>query len=535
MINNFQGERYNINRYNSNLSVSKLYKNRNFNSLNYELYSSDNKYSNNPTNIKSLNLFSNLGNQIMNPLSSYNSGSMNYRYNNDYSSPNYPIPRLYSSNDNLIYGIPVEVHKLNNSSEKTKERFFAPTLTKPNFIKDARIIINKFEKEEENCFTINASRRPMKLFVSNIIQETINNPSDEKKDKKEKEKEKGKEKKKKEIKISKTEVELEKPPITTATKVNNHKKWLKLLQHFVKIYNFFSILKKYTKRIKKIRENKIKVMEDFIIDEVYVLRNWMLDIQGKYWKNLTKLKKFNRTFTEFDDIDQIMNDSKILNKLINIYFSNLKNKTNDMEQIPEEVQKIIYRFIKKKTYFPKNYLTFFEINRLNFDFYGSCLNNSLEQSAMILSYLLISSITVQQIFLNIQFIFKKLESYDNISLWAKYLGSIMYYLSRNTFINKLKIKNYNYFNLFNYYRCYHIRNDIIDKENNIEILLGIKKGNANEKNDKEICTQFLIDKKIIDNYLKNNSETVETFSNILYEWSMNLSKFIINRFDKENA
>ena len=206
-----------------------------------------------------------------------------------------------------------------------------------------------------------------------------------------------------------------------------------------------------------------------------------------------------------------------------------------MEQIPEEVQKIIYRFIKKKTYFPKYYLTFFEINRLNFDFYGSCLNNSLEQSAMILSYLLISSITVQQIFLNIQFIFKQLESYDNISLWAKYLGSIMYYLSRKTFINKLKIKNYNYLNLFNYYRCYHIRNEIIDKENNIEILLGIKESNINEKNDKEICTQFLIDKKIIDNYLKNNSETIETFSNILFEWSMNLSKFILNRFDKEKA
>ena len=197
MINKYQGERYNINRYNSNLSVSKLYKNRNFNSLNYELYSSDNKYSNNPTNIKSLNVFSNLGNQIMNPLSSYNSGSMNYRYNNDYASQNYPVPRLYSSNDNLIYGIPVEVHKLNNSSEKTKERFFAPTLTKPNFIKDARVIINKFEKEENNCFTINSSRRPKKLFISETIQEIINSPSDEKKDKKEKEKEKEKEKKKK--------------------------------------------------------------------------------------------------------------------------------------------------------------------------------------------------------------------------------------------------------------------------------------------------------------------------------------------------
>jgi hypothetical protein len=276
-------------------------------------------------------------------------------------------------------------------------------------------------------------------------------------------------------------------------------------------------------------------MEDFIIDEVYVLRNWMLDIQGKYWKSFTKLKKFNRTFTEFDDKDKIMNDSKILNKLINIYFSNLKNQTNDMEQIPEEVQKIIYRFIKKKTYFPNNYLTLFEINRLNFDFYGSCLNNSLEQSAMILSYLLISSITVQQIFLNIKFIFKQLEAYDNISLWAKYLGSIMYYLSRKTFINKLKINNYNYLNLFNYYRCYHIRNEIIDKENNIEILLGIKASNANQKNNKEICSKFLIDKKIIDNYLENNSETVETFSNILFEWSMNLTKFILNRFDKENV
>ena len=507
--------------------------------MNYEIYPNNNKYSNKPTNIKSLDIFSNLGNQIMNPLfNSYKLGSMNYRYNNNYTSSDYPIPRLYSSNDNFIYGIPVEVHKLNNSSEKTKERFFAPTLTKTNFVKDARIIINKFEKEEKNCFTINASKRPMKLLVGNTIQETINSSLDNKKDKKGKEKGKEKEKKKKEIKISKTEVELKqetKPVIATAIKINNHKKWLKLFQYFVKIYNFFSILKKYTKRMRKIRENKIKIMEDFIIDEVYILRNWMLDIQGKYWKNLTKLKKFNLTFTEYDEKDKIMNDSKILNKLINIYLSNLKNQANNSEQIPEEVQKIIYRFIKKKAYFPKNYLTIFEINRLNFDFYGSCSNNSLEQSAMILSYLLISSITVQQIFLNIQFIFKKLKAYDNISLWAKYVGSILYYLSRNTFINKIKKKTSNYFNLYNYYRCYHIRNEIIDKENNIEILLGIKPSNINDKDDKEISNKFLIDKKIIDKYLENNLETVESFYNILFEWSMSLSKFIINRFDKDNA
>jgi hypothetical protein len=95
----------------------------------------------------------------------------------------------------------------------------------------------------------------------------------------------------------------------------------------------------------------------------------------------------------------------------------------------------------------------------------------LEESAMILSYLLISSISVQQIFLNIK-IFTKLRNYENVSIICKYLASIICYMHIYTFFDKTK-RSIDYIDLYNYFRCYKIKNELIVKENNFEVLLGM--------------------------------------------------------------
>ena len=188
---------------------------------------------------------------------------------------------------------------------------------------------------------------------------------------------------------------------------------------------FIKISKFYTKKIKLIREKEITTLEKNLVNEIYILRNWILELEGKYWTDLIKYKDVNTSFNEYDSFNRIKENSKTLLLLIDNYLYNLRIGTNDIEQIPEKVQKIIYRFIRKNTYFPSKYLNLFHIKRLNFDFYGRCLNNTLEQSGMLLCYLLISSISVQQILLNIKFIFKKLQPYDKISITCKYIASIM--------------------------------------------------------------------------------------------------------------
>ena len=328
-----------------------------------------------------------------------------------------------------------------------------------------------------------------------------------------------------------------KPFFTTEMKINYYKKWLNLLRYFVEIYYFFSVLKKYTQKIKIIREKEIYGIEDNLIEEIHVVRNWMLEIQGKYWSDLIKYKSINTAFTEYDSVDKINKSSKIFLKLVDNYLYNLKIQTNDITQIPEEVQKIIYKYIKKNAYFPEKYLNLFHIKRLYFDFYGSCSNNTLEQSAMNLCYLLICSISVQQIFLNIKYLFKKLKPYENISITSKYIGSIIYYLEREAFLNKTKINN-DYLNLFNYYRCYKCSNIIIEDEKNISILLGNHKTLSimkyNEDINNDIYNKLLIEDIIIDKFWENNSKIMKKFSDSLALWSINLAKLILNKNNKKN-
>lgn len=315
------------------------------------------------------------------------------------------------------------------------------------------------------------------------------------------------------------------------------KKWWKLLRYFVEVYYFFSIFRKYTKKIKPIREKEINPMEEKILDEIVVIRNWILGIlDNDYWTKMVKFKDINVTFTEFDSVKKISKYSKDLIGLINDFLFNLKIKTNDIKQIPGNVQKIIYKYIKKNAYFPRQYMNLFHIKRLNFDFYGSCTNNTLEESAMILCYFIISSISVQQIFLRINKLIPELKPYENIHIAGKYIASILYYLERNAFVKTTKINN-NYIDIFNYYRSYNLKNDTIEKENNIKVLLGISKNVSiikfREYLDNDIYVKLLVDDKTIDKFWENNFRIMKKISNSLFIWSINLAKIILDKHEKK--
>ena len=516
---NLQGVRFNQNlknRYNNNSSLPLWKKNLTLSSEKNELYNNDkSKIS---LKQKLPYLFSHLGSQIMNsPFNLYQYNNLNP---NKYYIQNYKTAKI-------AMGLPMVIPK----AKKYKEKYFTPELTKINFS-----TVKTIKKNAPN------------LVVSSIIQETINTPPNIKSIEKP-EKKSIKEKQNKKIKLkdsqlekfmkrSKTEDNIEKsikPFLTTEMKFNSNKKWWNLLRYFTEIYYFFSVLRKYTQKLKEIRAKEIKQMEENLIEDIHKVRNWMLDLQGNFWINLLKYKSINASFEEQDSIDIIYQKSKILIQLIDNILYNLKAQTNDIEKIPTEVQNIIYRYIKKNSYFPSKYLNIFHIKRLVFDFHGSCLNNTFEESGMLLSYFLISSILVQQIFLNIKFIFKKLKPYENIVINMKYVASLMCYLQRDAFINKIKINN-DYLNLFNYYRCYREKNILIEKEEDINTLLGKhKKSSINLKDDdinNDIYNKILIDDKIIEKIFAINYKKMKKISNSIFVWSVDLAKLILNKFDK---
>ena len=183
----------------------------------------------------------------------------------------------------LIFGLPVIIHKSNNHKNLKKDS--------SNFI-----ICNKIQETFDN---------------SNAILSPIN-------DKKEKWK---KLKKIKDfydrmLKKSKTEERLDKkrkPDLTVKMKKKNYI-WWKLIKYFMKIYYFFNLLKKYTKKVKIIRKKKIIKNK---MDEFNILKNWIIDIQGNFWNDLIKYKNISTAFDEYDSLDKINRSSNIIIKLMN--------------------------------------------------------------------------------------------------------------------------------------------------------------------------------------------------------------------------
>lgn len=501
---NYQGERYNLNwknKYFINSSLPFWKKNLSLPSENNYLYNNDNTKISLKTNPKLPYINTNLGNPIVNPL--FNS----YQYEN-YINPNsynyYNNP--YYRGPKIVYGLPVIIPKA------------------PKY----KLAPKSMKKNKSN------------LVVSNVIQGSINSPirlnlPSNKNKKKFKLKNANYERY---MRRNRTEDNLDKdkkPFFTTKMKFNSKGKWWDLLRYFTEIYYFFSIFRKYTQKMKIIRVKEIKPLEENLVEEIHKVRNWLIDTEGEYWINLLKYKNFNASFEEYDSTDKIYRNSKILIQLIDSYLYNLKVQTNDIDQIPKEIQEIIYKFIKKNTYFPKKYLNFFHIKKLDFDFYGRCLNDTPEESGMILSYFLITSISVQQIFLNIKHIFKDLKPYENITINMKYVASIMYYLQREVFVNKVKVKN-DYLNLFNYYRCYQTTNLLIEKEKDINVLLGIYKTLSIVKNNddinNDIYSLLLIEDKIIDKFWAINSKTMKKISNSFSTWAINLAELLLFKYGK---
>ena len=122
--------------------------------------------------------------------------------------------------------------------------------------------------------------------------------------------------------------------------------------------------------------------------------------------------------------------------LIKKYLENLISRSTKLVDIPERVQKIIYDFIKERAYYPKKYLSTFQVNRIDYNFYGGTKGLTDDQIGMIVAFLIISGVTVQQILLHMKENFVEFRNYPNIEITAKYIGSIMHYLTRDTFQNK---------------------------------------------------------------------------------------------------
>ena len=312
---------------------------------------------------------------------------------------------------------------------------------------------------------------------------------------------------------------------SNSKKIRTKFEWAKLFKNFVNIYVFFSSAKKYSCERSKLRNKLINERIGNVVNDIAVLKDWIISIEESFFNEFKNYEEFNGELITQGE-QNIITKKNIL-KNIKIYINNLKS---NLDEIPENVQNILYKYIKDNSYFPKKYLSKFEINRLDFKFYGETKNISSKHSAMILSYLIINGVTIQQILLHLKDVFTEYSECFNIEKAAINLGSVLHNLVKKIFEKKLKLKN-DVLALFNYYRNYHLFDENIEKlKDKFNEKIDIEENDSQDEYNKNLLPLHKI--KI---FFNENNKNVDEFMDNIYNWAIELSKNLRKKFNSTKS
>ena len=301
---------------------------------------------------------------------------------------------------------------------------------------------------------------------------------------------------------------------------DDDRNWWKLAVNFIDLFVFFKTAVKYI-QFSRIRNKKIKDRDENIGKEINTLKNWIISIEKPFFEEFKIFKDLSQVLNSNSKI-KISKENKKIKVIIKKFQENLLSKTKKLKD--EIIEKILYNFIKERGYFPHSFLTTNQVYRIDFHFYGGTRMINDYEASMILSYLLINGIVVQQILLNIGKNFDEYKGIKDISTIAKYVGSIIHYLTRETFIDKPKMHK-NFLSVLNYYRNYNTINEELEACKDIN-------GRDMKYLEKDQFTKYLIPFEEVQEFWELNKEFVQNYKNSVYIWAVYLARWIKGRFYK---
>ena len=299
------------------------------------------------------------------------------------------------------------------------------------------------------------------------------------------------------------------------TKVSRQKSatWWNFIRNFAIFHKYYQIALKYS-RYKRQRDALIDQRTRQFVLDLEVLRKWLIDIQKSFFDELVgslntelSLNKTNVSKVKLEE-----NYQKI-SALLNIFIKNLYKLNKETTTIPEKIISIISDYIKPNAIFPRKYLTTYEVNRLDFYLNGELKNVTDARGTMIITYLVISRCFVQTIMLHYKELFPQHKSNDLITNNAFVIGSILHYLTNDTFksnpprLDKLLSLN-------NYYRNNHLYNKELE-ENSEYYHLSL---------DKDELANNLLPVDESKRFLQDNSVYIERFKGFLFNWGESVMK-----------
>ena len=333
-------------------------------------------------------------------------------------------------------------------------------------------------------------------------------------------------KKRKKFEDSNKKVKIPENPKKEEPKKNGLKRdWWRLCRDFCNIYAFFSTGRKYSE-FAKVRDNLINNKTKSMIQDINVLKDWVISITQSFWDEFKVFYDLNVSFKNIDSKLKITKESQKIIAMIRKYLEALISNSTKLADVPERVQQIIYSYIKDKGYFPKKYLSTYQINRVDYNFYGGTKNLKDDQVGMLVAFLIISGVTVQQVLLHMKDNFVEFRNYPNIDISAKYIGSIMHYLTRDTFNNNPTMLK-DILALMNFYRNYHIYNKAVESQDDIF-------NNNMAFRDEDEFADYLIQESSITEFWNLNPQFVEMFKNYVYSWACRLGRLIRLKYQKSD-
>jgi len=303
------------------------------------------------------------------------------------------------------------------------------------------------------------------------------------------------------------------------------KDWWQVLINWVYTYRFYLTAKKYGK-FSNTRNQIISTLSKEIYIDLDTIKNWLKLIQQDFMDEFKVFPDLNLSFNNYSGSYKIQEQSQKIMALINKFIKGLIKASSKGSDVPDKIQKILYKYIKNKGYFPKKFLSTFEIYRLDFNFYGGTKNHSDASIGMIIALLIISRTFVLQVLMHPVENYEEFRNYKYIQITCKYVGSIIHYLVRDTFkTNPPMVKEI--LALLNYYRNYHIYNEQIENAGNVF------KNDVQYKDVDEISTD-LVQESTISSFFESNQKWVEGMKKYIFQWAINLSKFIRLKFQNED-
>ena len=305
--------------------------------------------------------------------------------------------------------------------------------------------------------------------------------------------------------------------------------WWRLLKDFINVFIFFSTGRKYSTLYAKERNLLIESRTKNLGQEIGLIKDWLISIEEPFWNEFRVFEDLDLSFSNKDSQNKIKSQSLKIIVIIKKFMENLISKTTKLTDIPDRIQEIIYEYIRERGFFPKQYLTTFQTNRIDFEFFGGTRNINSTKAGMILAYLIICGVLVQQILLHIKDVFKEFKKNKNVENSAKYIGSIIHYLTRDTFISNPQVVK-SCLGLFNYYRNYHIYSAQIEKqEDSFRGMLTLE----GTENDDEYA-EFLVPEENITQFWNMNPAFVETYCKFIFSWAKKLAKIIKLKYSRND-